>query len=96
MSMAKPVFATITLVYGAAVVFCAIRVLGYSDSDWLLILIALTLPWSLLSVLFIWSLIHGAMLGFFWLLYLGGGAANAFLFYRYVPRLYARLRQRAA
>ena len=89
MSPPKPILLVTTLAYCAAVIFCAVRVLGYSDNDWLLTLIALTLPWSLVSVAFIWSLIHGASPGFFWLVYLGGGAANAYLLYRYLPRLYA-------
>ena len=84
------------LMYGAAVVLCTIRVVAYADGDWLLVLVALTLPWSLISVVFIWSLVHGASLWFFWFVYLGGGAANAFLVYRYAPRLYALLRRRAA
>jgi quercetin dioxygenase-like cupin family protein len=86
MRMAKPMLATAILAYCAAVVLCAVRVLGYGDNDWLLPLIALTLPWSLVSVVFLWSLIHGASPGFFGLLYLAGGAANAFLLYRYLPR----------
>jgi hypothetical protein len=92
MSTIKPMLAVATLAYCAAVIICALRVLGYSDHDWFLVLIALTLPWSLVSVPFVWSLIHGASLEFFWFIYLGGGAVNAFLFYRYLPRLYARLR----
>jgi hypothetical protein len=94
--MARPALAAIVLLYGAAVLVCTIRTVGYSDGDWLLVLIVLTLPWSLLSVLFIWSLMHGASLGFFWAVYLGGGAANAFLLYRYLPRLYARWRSRSS
>ena len=93
--MTKPVLATTVSIYGAAVLLCAVRVLGYADNDWLLILIALTLPWSLMSLVFIWSLIHGASLGFFWVFYLAAGAVNAFLFYRYLPKAYARLRRRA-
>src|SRR6267154_6150239 len=95
-SMARSSLTITILVYGAAVVLCAIRVVGYADGDWFLVLVALTLPWSLISVLFIWSLAHGASLWFFWLVYLGGGAANAFLVYRYAPSPYARLRHRAA
>ena len=93
--MARPALTTAILIYVVAVVVCTVRVLGYSDSDWLLILIVLTLPWSLLSVVFIWSLIHGASLVLFWAIYLGGGALNAFIFHRYLPGLYARLRRRA-
>ena len=87
MSIAKRVLAASVLAYGFAVALCAIRVLGYGDNDWLVLLIVLTLPWSAVSLVFMWSLMHGASLGFFWALYLGGGAVNAFLFYRYLPRL---------
>jgi hypothetical protein len=79
------------VLYAAAVLVCTIRVVGYADGDWLLLLIALTLPWSLISVPFVWSLGHGASLWFFWVLYLAGGTANALLLLRYVPRLHARL-----
>jgi hypothetical protein len=92
----RPGLTIAILLYAAAVLFCAIRVVGYADGDWLLVLLAFTLPWSLISVVFVWSLMHGASLWFFWLVYLGGGVANAFLIYRYAPRLYARLRHRAA
>jgi hypothetical protein len=44
-------------------------------------------------VAFIWSLAHGASLWLFWLVYLGGGAANVYLLHRYLPKLYARLRR---
>ena len=81
------------VLYAATVVLCTILVVGYGDGNFLGALIALTLPWSLISVFFIWSLIHGASLWLFWLVYLGGGAANVFLLHRYLPRLYARLRR---
>ena len=79
--------------YGAAVLLCTILVVGYRDVEFLGALVALTLPWSLITLAFIWSLIHGASLWLFWLVYLGGGAANVFLLHRYLPRLYARLRR---
>jgi hypothetical protein len=95
-SAARPGLAIAVLAYGAAVFFCAIRAVGYGDGDCLMALLALTLPWSLISVPFLWSWGHGASLWFFWLVYLGGGAANAFLIYRYAPRLYAWLRRHGA
>ena len=79
--------------YAATVLLCTILVVGYRDVEFLGALVALTLPWSLVTVAFIWSLIHGASLWLFWLVYLGGGAANVFLLHRYLPRLYARLRR---
>ena len=81
------------VLYAATVLVCTILVVGYGEGDFMGALIALTLPWSLISVVFIWSLIHGASLWLFWLIYLGGGAANVYLFHRYLPRLYARLRR---
>ena len=94
--MARLGLAIAMLMYGAAVLFCTVRVVGYTDGDWLLVLVALTLPWSVISLVFIWSLIHGASLWFFWLVFLTGGAGNAFLVYRYAPRLYGYLRRRGA
>ena len=94
--MRKPALMMMVVIYAAAVTFLTIRMLAYSDGEWLLVLIVLTLPWSLVAVVFLWSLIHGAGLGLFWLVFLGGGAANAFFFYRYLPRIYARLWRRAA
>ena len=94
--MARAGLGIAMLMYGATVLSCTARVVGYADGDWLLVLVALTLPWSVISLVFIWSLIHGASLWLFWLVFLGGGAANAFLVYRYAPRLYAYLRRRPA
>ena len=81
------------MLYAATVLLCTILVVGFGDGDFLGALIALTLPWSLISIAFLWSLAHGASLWLFWLVYLGGGAANVFLLHRYLPRLYLRLRR---
>jgi len=83
------------VLYAAAVLLCTILVVGYRDLDFVGALIALTLPWSLATIPFRWSLIHGASLWLFWLVYLGGGAANLFLLHRYLPWLYERLRRGA-
>ena len=72
--------------YVIAVAVCVIRVLGYQDMEWLLLLVGLTLPWSLASLPFLWSLIHGASPWFFSLLYLAGAGANAWLFWLYSRR----------
>ena len=94
--MARPLLKMTLLIYAAAVLFCTMRVVGNADGDWLVILTILTLPWSLIAIFFVWSLIHGASLWFFWIVYLAGGAANAFLFHQYVPRLCARLSRKVA
>jgi len=81
------------VLYAAAVLLCTILVVGFRDLDFVGATIALTLPWSLATLPFRWSLIHGASLWLFWLVYLGGGAANVYLFHRYLPTLHARLRR---
>lgn len=55
---------------------------GAIDTTWTLVLIGLTLPWSLVSILFVWSLIHGAGLEFFTFMYLVFAGINAFILYR--------------
>ena len=94
--MGKSALMMVVIIYAAAVLFLTVRMRVYDDGEWRLVLIVLTLPWSLVAVVFLWSLIHGAGLSLFWLIFLGGGAANAFVFYRYLPRIYARLWRRAA
>jgi len=79
--------------YAATVLLCTILVVGYRDLDFVGALIALTLPWSLVTIPFRWSLMHGASLWLFWLAYLGGGTVNVFLLHRYLPWLYTRLRR---
>lgn len=66
------------MVYAAAVLALTVRVLAYGDNDWLLVLGALTLPWSLAVVLFVWAVFPG------------GGAINTFLWWHYAPRLITR------
>jgi len=54
---------------------------GRLNSDWWLVLCAFTLPWSLVSVIFMWALFHGAGLEFFTVMYLFFAVINAFLIY---------------
>jgi hypothetical protein len=88
--MPRLALTTSVLVYAAAVLVCTIRVVGYADNDWLAALLVLTLPWSLASLPFLWSLIHGGSVGFFWLVYLAGGAVNSVLFLLHLPRRMAK------
>lgn len=70
--------------YMVAVIICIVLAFDYSGqihSEWTMVLIGLTLPWSIISVLFIWSLIHGAGLEFFTVLYLVCAAINAVILY---------------
>jgi hypothetical protein len=54
---------------------------GAINFNWTLVLIGLTLPWSLVSVLFAWSLIHGAGLEFFTVMYVLFAGLNATILY---------------
>lgn len=72
------------LIYLTLVIICVFLAFDYKGSlniEWWLILFALTLPWSLISIIFMWALIHGAGLGFFTVMYLAFALSNAFLIY---------------
>ena len=43
-----------------------------------LVLIGLTLPWSMISVLFMWALFHGAGLELFAIIFLAFGGLNTY------------------
>jgi hypothetical protein len=64
---------TCSLIYFLAVVACiqlAFDYKGAIDTTWTFVLVLLTLPCSLISIIFAWSLIHGAGLEFFTYMYL--------------------------
>jgi hypothetical protein len=82
--------ALVGIAYLGAVVMCVLRGFDFAGSirpEWVLGLILLTVPWSLISVLFIWSLIHGAGLGFFSVMYGSFAVVNALLILRIGRRL---------
>lgn len=54
---------------------------GSINFDWWLVLCGLTLPWSFISIIFIWALMHGAGLEFFTIMYLFFASINAWLIY---------------
>ena len=55
---------------------------GAIDIDWTLVVAGLTLPWSLVSIIFVWSLIHGAGLNFFASMYMVFAGLNSLIFYK--------------
>jgi hypothetical protein len=64
---------TVSAIYLVAVIACIPMAFDFSGSidwAWTLVLIVLTLPCSLVSILFAWGLVHGAGLEFFSLVYL--------------------------
>ena len=69
--------------YLLSVLLCLFRAFDYAGGisvNWTLALIALTLPWSLVSVVFAWPLIHGAGLELFSVMYLAFAGLNALIF----------------
>ena len=79
----------IITVYLSAVVTCivlAFDFIGRIEFEWTLVLIGLTLPWSLVSVVFAWALIHGAGLEFFTFMYLCFAGINSGIFYKMFTR----------
>jgi hypothetical protein len=72
-------------IYMLSVGLCIIKAFDFAgaiNTNWTLALIVMTLPWSIISILFAWALIHGAGLEFFALLYLSFAGINAAIFYR--------------
>jgi hypothetical protein len=87
----EKIIATMAGVYVLAVLI--LLVLGFGiDSEvsglCFLMVIVMTLPWSIVSVLFLWSLAHGAGLGGFSSLYLLFGVINGYLLGRWAARGY--------
>ncbi len=79
--------------YGFTVATCLFFAFDFSGAispNWTFALFLLTLPWSLLTLPFVWSLIHGANLAFFAIVFLAGGAVNALVIYRLARRLEER------
>lgn len=79
---------TIYLLAVIVCIFLAFDFAGQINLNWTLVLIALTLPWSIVSIIFAWSLIHGAGLEFFTFMYLLFAGLNSLIFYK----LYSRRR----
>jgi hypothetical protein len=72
----------VPITYFASVVISILFAFNFSGSINVvatLILLIITLPWSIISVPFVWALIHGAGLDFFTVLFLIFGGVNAFL-----------------
>jgi hypothetical protein len=70
----------LTTLYCLAVIACIFLTFDYAgdvDMIWLLVLIVLTLPWSAVSFVFMWSLAHGAGLGCFTIMYIAFAIINA-------------------
>ena len=61
---------------------------------WTLGLIILTLPWSIVSIIFSWALIHGAGLKFFAVMYLVFAGINSLLIYWFCSSLRSCLKTR--
>jgi hypothetical protein len=72
-------------------IFLAFDFAGAINFNWTLVLIALTMPWSIVSIVFTWALIHGAGLEFFTFMYMLFAGLNSLIFYK----LYWAFRRRS-
>jgi hypothetical protein len=85
MDTSRPKFTLVAIaIYLLAVVVCIFLAFDFDGStnlNWTLVLIGLTLPWSLISIFFAWSLLHGAALEFFTVIYLAFAGLNSLIFY---------------
>jgi hypothetical protein len=86
MEASKPKWPLVIIaLYLLAVIVCILLAFDFAGAinlNWTLVLIALTLPWSILSIPFAWSLIHGAGLDFFTFMYLLFAGINSLVFYK--------------
>ena len=71
------IYLTVTVIC----IFLAFDFDGRTNIIGWLILSTLTLPWSLISILFLWAIMHGAGLEVFAGMYLVFAVINALLFY---------------
>src|SRR5262245_23977752 len=72
----------ISIAYFLIVAVCIVLAFDFKgaiDFEWTLVLIAVTVPWSLISVFFAWALIHGAGLEMFTIIYLAFAGINALI-----------------
>ncbi|HEX9959526.1 MAG TPA: hypothetical protein VGB00_01170 [Pyrinomonadaceae bacterium] len=71
-------------IYLIAVITCiylAFDFEGSIDTTWTLILFIITLPWSMVSIMFAWALIHGAGLEMFVVMFMAFAIINSLLIY---------------
>ena len=71
----------IYIVTVAVCIFLAFNFQGSINAGWTLVLFILTLPCSLIAILFMWALIHGAGLEMFAVMFLSFAVINSFLIY---------------
>ena len=85
MSLVRSKFLSIVpALYMLAVIVCILLAFDFTGrvhSEWTLVVIGLTLPWSIISVFFMWALVHGAGLELFTVMYLAFAGINAFILY---------------
>ncbi len=82
----RVVLAVVYLAIVIALIFAAFDFRGAVHPIPLLVLVAMTLPFSVLSYIGIWALIHGADIGCFSIFYLTCAAVNVWLVGRWLER----------
>jgi hypothetical protein len=71
----------IYLIAVAVSIFFSFNFEGSINAGWTLVLFVLTLPWSFVTILFMWALIHGAGLEMFTVMFFSFAVINSFLIY---------------
>lgn len=66
----------------ALCIFLAFDFAGSTHAGFWCLLFLITLPWSLISIIFLWAIMQGAGLELFSAMYSGFGLINAYLIYR--------------
>jgi hypothetical protein len=85
--------------YLLMVFLCILQAFNFAGAinlNWTLVVIGLTLPWSLISIVFAWSLIHGAGLEFFATMYMVFASLNSLVYYRWYSWALKRRRARSS
>ena len=86
-SIIGPVLAVLYLAAIVALIVAAFDFAGSVEMRWVLVLIAVTLPGSLLAWLGLWSLVHGTDLGCFAFYFFICGVLNIWLMSAIVRKL---------
>lgn len=76
------IFIALYLIAVVACIYLAFDFEGSINSEWTMVLFGLTLPWSIVSIMFAWALIHGAGLEFFAVMYFSFALINSVLIYK--------------
>jgi hypothetical protein len=72
-------------VYMTAVIICIFQGFNFEGSiegGWIAVLLIITFPWSMITIPFMWALIHGAGLELYAVIYVFFAIINSYLIYK--------------